>query len=178
MAEENEDKNVEEEMLRLMEQELGAAGDDNAKKSEADYEAEMRKAMQEEGTAGGERSDADLEAEMLKAMMAETGAETPQEAQTALDRAQSILPGTEINAQNVHRLMDINLSIIIELGRTEVPISTLLEWSEGSLIELDKVSGEAVDVYINGKPFARGEVVTIAENFGVRITEILPQESA
>jgi flagellar motor switch protein FliN/FliY len=71
----------------------------------------------------------------------------------------------------------VSLSIIIELGRTETSIDNLLEWSEGSLIELDKVSGEAVDVYINGKPFAQGEVVTVAENFGVRLTEILPHHS-
>ncbi len=170
MAEENENQNVEEEMLRMMESELGAT--DGESKGETDFEAEMLKAMQTEGSAGN--NEADLEAEMLKAMMSETGAETPDEAQTALSITQSMLPSTEINAKNIHRLMDIKLSIIIELGRTEVPISTVLSWSEGSLIELDRVSGEAVDVYINEKPFASGEVVTIAENFGVRITEILP----
>ena len=56
-------------------------------------------------------------------------------------------------------------------------VSTLLEWSEGSLIELDKVSGEVVDVLINGKSYAEGEVVTIAENFGVRLTRIVPSIS-
>ena len=68
----------------------------------------------------------------------------------------------------------MTLSVSIELGRTKEPISTVLEWTEGSLIELSKGSGDAVDVLINGKAFAKGEVVTIAENFGVRITDIQP----
>ena len=66
----------------------------------------------------------------------------------------------------------MKLSVSIELGRTKEQISTVLQWTEGSLIELSKVSGDAVDVLINGKAFAKGEVVTIAENFGVRITEL------
>jgi len=179
MAEENEDQNVEDEMLRMMEEELGASGDDEGgeDKGEGDFEAEMLAAMQAEaggGDAGGGGDDADLEAEMLQAMMDETSASSPEEAQTALTKAQNLLPNTNLNPQNIHRLLGVSLSIIIELGRTETSIDNLLEWSEGSLIELDKVSGEAVDVYINGKPFAQGEVVTIAENFGVRLTDILP----
>ena len=169
MAEENEDQDLEAEMLRMMEQELGEETSDE----DAEPSADMLESLQTE-TEGDAGDEADLEAEMLRAMMAETAAETPEEAQMALDRAHDILPGADINTQNVHRLLDIRLPIIIELGRAETPISTVLEWAEGSLIELEKVSGEAVDVYINGKPFARGEVVTIAENFGVRITELLP----
>jgi len=182
MADENPDQNVEEEMLDMMEEELGtsdaASGD-----SDTDFETEMLAAMQEDSVAAGEPAgDAAAEgeeggleaADMLQAMMAETGADTSAEAETALAHAQSMLSGTDLNQENIQRLLGVDLSMIIELGRTEVAISTLLEWSEGSLIELDRVSGEAVDVYINGKPFARGEVVTIAENFGVRLTELLP----
>jgi flagellar motor switch protein FliN/FliY len=176
MAEENED--VEDEMLRMMEEELGAGGDDDGAedKGEDDFESEMLAAMQDEagdGGAGGGAED-DFEAEMLRAMMDETGASSSEEAQTALVTAQNLLPNTTIDAKNIHRLLGVSLSIIIELGRTETSIDNLLEWSEGTLIELDKVSGEAVDVYINGKPFAQGEVVTVAEKFGVRITELLP----
>ena len=172
MAEENEDSNVEDEMLRMMEEELGDSADEGGEeKGEADFESEMLAAMQSEGGGDG---DEDLEAEMLQAMMSETSASSTEEAQTALTTAQSLLPNTQINPQNIHRLLGVSLSIIIELGRTETSIDNLLEWSEGSLIELDKVSGEAVDVYINGKPFAQGEVVTIAENFGVRLTDIVP----
>ena len=174
MADENPDQSVEDEMLPEMEEEMGTDGDDVGD-SDADFEAEMLAAGEPAGDApAGDEGGGGLEADMLQALMAETSAETPAEAETALARAQSMLPGTELNQDNIHRLMGIDLSMIIELGRTEVAISALLEWSEGSLIELDRVSGEAVDVYINGKPFARGEVVTIAENFGVRLTELLP----
>ena len=76
---------------------------------------------------------------------------------------------------NVARLLDVSLAVSIELGRAEESINTVLEWTEGSLIELSKVSGDTVDVLVNGKLLARGEVVTIAENFGVRLTEILPK---
>lgn len=183
MADENQDQSIEDEMLRMMEEELGTSGDDAGEEdADAAFEAEMLAAMQDESAvdggdaAGGGDDDAmgGLESDMLQAMMDETSAATPAEAETALARAQSMLPGTDLNHGNIHRLMGVNLSMIIELGRTEVAVGNLLEWSEGSLIELDRVSGEAVDVYINGKPFARGEVVTIAENFGVRLTEILP----
>ena len=179
MADDNPDQSVEEEMLE--EEELGTGGDDAGEgESDSDFEAEMLAAMQDDPVTAGEPAadtvdaGSGLEADMLEAMMAETSAETPAEAETALARAQSMLPSTDLNQENIHRLMGVSLSIMIELGRTAVAISELLEWSEGSLIELDRVSGEAVDVYINGKPFARGEVVTIAENFGVRLTEILP----
>ncbi|MBT4140461.1 MAG: hypothetical protein HOE48_21305, partial [Candidatus Latescibacteria bacterium] len=101
-----------------------------------------------------ENEGSDVEDEMLQAMMDETSASSPEEAQTALTAAQGLLPNTNINPKNIHRLLGVSLSIIIELGRTETSVDSLLEWSEGSLIELDKVSGEAVDVYINGKPFA------------------------
>lgn len=74
------------------------------------------------------------------------------------------------------KLGTVNQSISIELGRTEASLDNILQWSEGSLIELDKVSGTSVDVYINGVPFFKGEVVTIDENFGVRITEIISED--
>ena len=179
MEDENKSEDdIADEMMRMMEEESGTeapeGGDDNP---EEDLEAAMRQAMEEEtGTAdaAGDLGDDGLEAQMLQAMMEETGAETPEAAETALQQTQAMLPDMEINAQNMSRIMDVNLSISIELGRTEVSISTLLDWSEGSLIELDKVSSETIDVLINGRSFAKGEVVTVAENFGVRLVEIIP----
>ncbi|MCZ6634759.1 MAG: FliM/FliN family flagellar motor switch protein [bacterium] len=179
MEDENKSEDdIAEEMMRMMEEESGVeapeSGDDN---TEEDLEAAMRQAMEEEtGTADAaeDLGDDGLEAQMLQAMMEETGAETPEAAETALQQTQAMLPDMEINAQNMSRIMDVNLSISIELGRTEVSISTLLDWSEGSLIELDKVSGETIDILINGRHFAKGEVVTVAENFGVRLVEIIP----
>jgi flagellar motor switch protein FliN/FliY len=70
-------------------------------------------------------------------------------------------------------LMDIEMPITIELGRTKLSIKEILTLGQGSIIELDKLSGDPVDVFINEKRFARGEVVVVDENFGVRITEIV-----
>jgi flagellar motor switch protein FliN/FliY len=181
MPEENQDDQIEEEMLRMMQEEDGggdAAGDTG--ETEGDAEADMLAAMQAEmagedvpsadGESGGD--DSALEDQMLQAMMSETGAEEGQ-SQAVMQQGMGLLPGgTDSSVGGVGRLLDVKLSVSIELGRTKEPISTVLEWTEGSLIELSKVSGEAVDVLINGKAFAKGEVVTIAETFGVRITEL------
>ena len=71
------------------------------------------------------------------------------------------------------------LQVTVELGRTKKSIKDILELTNGSIIELDKLAGEPVDIHINGKLLAKGEVVVIDENFGVRITDIVsPLERA
>ncbi len=85
-------------------------------------------------------------------------------------------PGATVNGDKVSIIMDLELPIAIELGRTKMLIRDLVQLGPGSIIELNKHSDEPVDLYINEKKFARGEVVVIDENFGVRITEILKIE--
>lgn len=75
--------------------------------------------------------------------------------------------------QNINLLMDVSLPVTVELGRTKMMIKDILELGKGSLIELEKLAGEPVDILVNGKRIARGEVVVIDENFGVKIVEIL-----
>lgn len=74
---------------------------------------------------------------------------------------------------NIDLIMDVALEVTVELGRTKKSISEVLDFAPGTIIELDKVAGEPVEVYVNGKLVARGEVVVIEESFGVRVTEIL-----
>jgi flagellar motor switch protein FliN/FliY len=69
-------------------------------------------------------------------------------------------------------LLDVPLQVTVELGRTQLRIRNVLELVPGSIIELEKLSGEPVDVLVNGRQIARGEVVVIDEEFGVRITDI------
>ncbi|MEI4788918.1 flagellar motor switch phosphatase FliY [Bacillus sp. FJAT-53060] len=76
---------------------------------------------------------------------------------------------------NLEMLMDIPLSITVELGRTQRSVKEVLELSAGSIIELDKLAGEPVDILVNKRIVAKGEVVVIDENFGVRVTDILSQ---
>jgi len=74
---------------------------------------------------------------------------------------------------NINLLMDVHMEMTVELGRTKKSIKEILGMGEGTVIELDKLAGEAVDVLVNGQLIAKGEVVVIDENFGVRVTEII-----
>lgn len=78
--------------------------------------------------------------------------------------------------ESLEILMDIPLQISVELGRVKMVVKDVVELGSGSIIEIDKAAGEPVDVLVNGKVVARGEVVVIEDNFGVRITEILSQQ--
>jgi len=79
--------------------------------------------------------------------------------------------------KNLELVMDVKLTLTVELGRTEVPIKKVLELTRGSVIELDKIAGEPVELYANGKLIAKGEVVVIEDNFGLRITSISSLDS-
>lgn len=76
---------------------------------------------------------------------------------------------------NLDLLLDIPLKVTVELGRTQRTIKSILELTQGSIIELDKLAGEPVDILVNNKLIAKGEVVVIDENFGVRVTDIVSQ---
>ena len=78
-----------------------------------------------------------------------------------------------IAPENIDLIMDVPLEVTVELGRTSKSIKEILDFSPGTIIELDKLAGEPVDVLVNGKFVAKGEVVVIEENFGIRVTEII-----
>ena len=75
--------------------------------------------------------------------------------------------------ENIDLIMDVPLEVTVELGRTSKSISDILDFSPGKIIELNKIAGEPIDILVNGKNVAKGEVVVIEESFGVRITEII-----
>ncbi len=84
-------------------------------------------------------------------------------------------PYVQADDTNLNLLLDIPLKVTVELGRTQKQIKEILELSQGSVIELDKLAGEPVDILVNNKLIAKGEVVVIDENFGVRVTDIVSQ---
>ena len=84
----------------------------------------------------------------------------------------SVAPPANIN-ENINLLMDVPLQVTVELGRTKKTLQEIFELNTGSVLTLDKLSGELVDVVVNGKMLARGEVVVADDNFAVRITEII-----
>jgi flagellar motor switch protein FliN/FliY len=78
------------------------------------------------------------------------------------------------NGGNLDLLLDVTLRVTVELGRTEMSIREVLALGPGSVVELSKVAGEVVDILVNGKLIAHGEVVVIDDMFGVRVTDIIP----
>ena len=80
------------------------------------------------------------------------------------------------DGKGLARLRDVDVTVTMRLGSTVCTLDEVTDMGEQSLIELDKQVGEPVDVLVNGKLFARGEVVTVSENFGVRLTEIIGAE--
>jgi len=75
--------------------------------------------------------------------------------------------------ENIDLIMDVPLEVTVELGRTTKSIAEILDFTPGTIIELNKIAGEPIDVLVNGKFVARGEVVVIEESFGIRVTEIV-----
>ena len=107
------------------------------------------------------------------AMMGGVQMQTPPNVQSLQfpNFAQSVGGGEQ---GNINLIMDVFMEMTVELGRTKKTIKDILGLGEGTIIELDKLAGEPVDILVNHKPIAKGEVVVIDENFGVRVTEILP----
>lgn len=111
----------------------------------------------------------------------------PQYIGNPIDREATIQPASfsnlnqvqlnENEQRNLDMLLDIPLKITVELGRTEQTIKDILDLTSGSIVELDKLAGEPVDILVNEKLIAKGEVVVIDENFGVRVTDIISQSA-
>ncbi|MGD8563310.1 MAG: flagellar motor switch protein FliN [Desulfarculaceae bacterium] len=80
---------------------------------------------------------------------------------------------SEAPAQNIDFILDIPLEVTVELGRTSMLINDLLQLGQGSVIELNKLAGEPLEILVNRKLIARGEVVVVNEKFGVRLTDIV-----
>jgi len=94
-----------------------------------------------------------------------------------LDKEKDFSMQSQSQQTNLEAIFDVPLQISAELGRTSMSIKEILQLAPGSVIELDKLAGEPVDLLVNGKLIAKGEVVVTEENFAVRITEIIGQEA-
>jgi len=79
-------------------------------------------------------------------------------------------PGSDIN---LDMILDVPVTLSLEIGRTKMPIRNLLQLNQGSVVELERGAGEALDVYVNGTLIAHGEVVVINDRFGMRLTDIV-----
>ena len=110
-------------------------------------------------------------------MMGQPMMAPPPQQQYNVQQAQftSFTPGyvPTFSAENIDLIMDVPLEVTVELGRTHKSIHDILDFAPGTIIELNKIAGEPIDVLVNGKFVAKGEVVVIEEAFGIRITEIM-----
>jgi flagellar motor switch protein FliN len=86
------------------------------------------------------------------------------------------IPGERPTSENLRLLENIGVRLSVEVGRTELTIRDLLRLSEGSVIELDRLAGDPLDVLVNGTPIAKGEVVMVGERFGIRFGQIIDPE--
>ena len=123
--------------------------------SEAENE-EMQEQIQEEVIA-------DADASMAESMSIE---------QASLDKLSddAISPPDE---DNLNAILDIPISLSVEIGQTKISIRNLLQLNQGSVVELDRLAGEPLDVMVNGTLVAHGEVVVVNENFGIRLTDVI-----
>jgi len=80
-------------------------------------------------------------------------------------------------AGSIDLLMDVNLEIKIELGRTTMAIEDILKLKKGAVVQLDKLAGDPVDILVNGRPVARGEILVVNDNFCVRVVDIIDPEA-
>lgn len=90
------------------------------------------------------------------------------------ETAEKIMDAPEkSNVSNIDLLMDVTLRVTVELGRTRMQLARILELQHGSVVELDRLAGDPVDVFVNDRMVARGEVVVVDDKFGVRIIEMV-----
>jgi flagellar motor switch protein FliN len=102
--------------------------------------------------------------------------ETNEAVEEVAKAAEGVVRATEELPRNLDFLLDVFLQVSVEVGRTRMTIQDLLQLGQGSVIELTKLAGEPLDVYINDRLVARGEAVIVNEKFGVRITDIVSQQ--
>ncbi len=97
----------------------------------------------------------------------------PKPAQAALFEKLSGDPGSPSSNHDIDMIMDIPVRLTVELGRTKITIKQILQLAQGSVIELDGLAGEPMDVLVNGCLIAQGEVVVVNDKFGIRLTDII-----
>ena len=81
--------------------------------------------------------------------------------------------GSDARDVNLEVILDVPVTLSMEVGRTRIPIRNLLQLNQGSVVELDRAAGEPLDVFVNGTLVAHGEVVVVNEKFGIRITDVV-----
>ena len=158
MAEQNEMTTAEQEMIAAM---TGQSSSESA--SGDDWGAAM--AEQAQAEAGGAADD------WGAAMAEQAESEAVQASSAAFQDFSGAMP--EGMANDINFILDIPVQLTVELGRAKIPIKNLLQLAQGSVVELEGLAGEPMDVLVNGCLIAQGEVVVVNEKFGIRLTDVI-----
>ncbi len=142
--------------------------DDEWAKAMAEEKAAAEEAAKNKAEAGAE--EAEVQSQSQAQTEDQTASSTP--LQTLLDDS---LPLSAEEAQKLDNILDIPVTISMEVGRTSISIRKLLQLNQGSVVELDRLAGESLDVLVNGTLIAHGEVVVINDKFGIRLTDVVSQ---
>lgn len=132
--------------------------------------------MKRSGKAELGESDTSLSMDELEDLSGVAGAGFEDDAGPAMSGHGSSFVSGGASQGNIDMLLDVELDVSIELGRAELPIKRVLELAPGSIVELDRLAGEPVDLLVNNKVVAKGEVVVVDENFGIRIVSLVSPE--
>ena len=146
------------------------ADEENTSPEEQALADEWAAALAEAGDAGQDDIDAMLAAQETPAPAAPAAPRAPMEEFGSAPP--SNLPAN-LDGPNLDVILDIPVSISMEVGNTDITIRNLLQLNQGSVIELDRLAGEPLDVLVNGTLIAHGEVVVVNEKFGIRLTDVI-----
>ena len=166
-----------------------ALADDGGEKGQSDLAAEWAAALEDSkpkaAPKGGAKPSSGADAGWASAMAADEQRTMQEERSKAALRPQAMdmqfkdmtdiakAPRPDGHRRELDFILDIPLDVSAELGRTRLLINELLQLGQGSVVELNKLAGEPLEIYVNGKLVARGEAVVINEKFGVRLTDII-----
>ncbi len=126
----------------------------------------------ETGSDGASSAEDDWAAAMQEQVSAEAGIAGDGYSPAELERLSEEAPGHSVEA-NLETVLEIPVTVSMEIGRTEISIRNLLQLTQGSVVELDRLAGEPLDVMANGTLIAHGEVVVVNERFGIRLTDVV-----
>ncbi len=135
------------------------------------------KKEEESASDGGEAASAEEDAGMdwgeALQEQAEASSDAPQTPKAEFEDFTGQGTGPKLGDQNLDMILDIQVTVSMEIGRTEIPIRNLLQLSQGSVVELEQLAGEPMDVLINGTLIAHGEVVVVNDRYGIRLTDVI-----
>lgn len=106
-------------------------------------------------------------------MVDDFGASAPESAPASAPASSAPASSGQFSQRNIEVLLDVPLQVVAELGRTEMQIQSILDLQPGSVVELSRMAGEPINIMVNGRLVAKGEVVVVDENFGIKITSII-----